>query len=506
MFLGTNAALRGCQEYFNRCAAAGSPIGATQTPTAYDNAASFNGTNQFLSIPSNSSLTVTGTSFTFAFWANTPNTSSGMVISKSSGSDTREFQIVLNTGGALGFTLFPNGTFAGRKDLNSGASSFLANTWNFFVCQYDSSGGGTMGISINGQAFNSLGSVGAITQTNTNTLTLGCFINTATGFNYTGQLAGVGFWKRALSASEVTQLFNSGAGRTYASLDTGLRTNLISWWALNQNSVTADSHGTNTLTNNGTVTAPNIGPVVTSLADPRQLIIDFAQGIDRLGLWNSMVCWPLRSSQNAGSGTTAFSLGGLGQFDGALINSPSRGANGMIFASASGTRINISNDPIFAPQNTTWGAMAVSNQTSMPGGYGGVFGKNNVNEVLADIGWNLREVNTNLQPQVSNGTTQALYNIASVGFNSFRSSMFSYDNVNVTGRVNGGSAVSSPYTPNAQQLSSQTLRIGSGPTGATATYYNGQIAFALFGYFSASQQVAIHSLYRQTLGLGLGLP
>jgi hypothetical protein len=320
-------------------------------------------------------------------------------------------------------------------------------------------------------------------------------------------MAGVGYWNRVLTASEVTQLWNNAAGRTYASLDSGLRTNLVSWWALNQNSVTADSHGGNNLTNStNAVTAPATGPVANTYADPRQLIIDFAQGIDRLGLWNSMVCWPLRSSQNAASGTTAFSLGGLGSFDGTLVGSPSRGANGMIFASASGTRINISNDPIFAPQNTTWGAMAVSNQTSMPGGYAGVFGKNNVNDVLADIGWNLREVNTNLQPQVSNGTTQALYNIASVGFNSFRSSMFSYDNVNVTGRVNGGSAVSSAYSANVQQLSTQTLRIGCGPTGPTSTYFNGQIAFALFGYFSASQQVALHSLYRQTLGLGLGLP
>jgi hypothetical protein len=324
-----------------------------------------------------------------------------------------------------------------------------------------------------------------------------------------GRVAGFGIWKRALSASEVTALFNNGAGRTYASLDTGLRNNLISWWALNQNSVTADSAPTgNNLTNNGTplVTATTLGPIVTSLADPRQLIVDFAQGIDQLGLWNSMVCWPLRSSQNAGSGTTAFSLGGLGQFNGTLVNAPTWGANGMVFSSSLGTRIDISNDPIFAPQNTTWGAMAVSNQTSMPGGYGGVFGKNSTNDTLTDISWNLREVNTNLQPQVSNGTTQALYNIASVGFNSFRSSMFSYDNANVTGRVNGGTAVSSPYTPNAQQLSSQTLRIGSGPTGATATYYNGQIAFTLFGYFSASQQVALHALYRQTLGLGLNLP
>lgn len=40
-------------------------------------------------------------------------------------------------------------------------------------------------------------------------------------------------------------------------------------------------------------------------------ISDFVKGIKNLNLWSSMVCWPLRSSQNAGTGTTAYSLGGL---------------------------------------------------------------------------------------------------------------------------------------------------------------------------------------------------
>jgi hypothetical protein len=322
MYIGNNAAIRGCQEYFNRCASAGSPIGATQTPSSYDNAASFNGTNQFLSVASNSTLTVTGTSFTYAFWANTPNTSNAMVISKTASTDTREFQIGLDTGGVAQFRLFPDGTSANSRVISSSASSFSANTWNFFVCRYDSSAA-TIGISVNGGAFTSLGSIPAITQTNTNPLNFGVFVNTSGGLNYTGQLAGVGFWKKALTPSEVTALFNNSAGRTYASLDTGLRNNLISWWALNQNSVTADSAPTgNNLTNNGTVTAPNIGPIVTSLADPRQLIVDFAQGIDQLGLWNSMVCWPLRSSQNASTTQTAFSLGGGGTFNAALIGNP----------------------------------------------------------------------------------------------------------------------------------------------------------------------------------------
>jgi hypothetical protein len=47
-------------------------------------------------------------------------------------------------------------------------------------------------------------------------------------------------------------------------------------------------------------------------ATPRKQIRDFSAGVNDLGLWNSMVCWPLRSSQNYGSGDTVFSLGGLG--------------------------------------------------------------------------------------------------------------------------------------------------------------------------------------------------
>jgi hypothetical protein len=65
---------------------------------------------------------------------------------------------------------------------------------------------------------------------------------------------------------------------------------------------------------------------------PRQQIRDFAKGVNDLGLWNSMVCWPLRSSQNYGSGTTAYSLGGLGSFNGVLTNGPSWGGDGVLFA------------------------------------------------------------------------------------------------------------------------------------------------------------------------------
>jgi hypothetical protein len=69
-------------------------------------------------------------------------------------------------------------------------------------------------------------------------------------------------------------------------------------------------------------------------ATPRQQIRDFAKGVNDLGLWNSMVCWPLRSSQNYGSGDTVFSLGGRGTFNGTRVGGPTWGANGITITSS----------------------------------------------------------------------------------------------------------------------------------------------------------------------------
>ena len=69
---------------------------------------------------------------------------------------------------------------------------------------------------------------------------------------------------------------------------------------------------------------------VTSVAG-RQQISRFVTGIKDLGLWSSMVCWPLRSSQNAGTGTTAYSLGGLGTYNGTFTNGPTWGVDGVNF-------------------------------------------------------------------------------------------------------------------------------------------------------------------------------
>jgi hypothetical protein len=64
-------------------------------------------------------------------------------------------------------------------------------------------------------------------------------------------------------------------------------------------------------------------------ATAKSQINAFVKGIKDLGLWSSIVSWPLRSSQNAGTGTTAYSLGGLATYNGTLLNSPTRVEDGI---------------------------------------------------------------------------------------------------------------------------------------------------------------------------------
>ena len=59
---------------------------------------------------------------------------------------------------------------------------------------------------------------------------------------------------------------------------------------------------------------------------------DFVVGLKDLNLWGSIIFWPLRSNQNAGSGNIVYSLGGLGVYNGTLANGPTWQANGIRFS------------------------------------------------------------------------------------------------------------------------------------------------------------------------------
>jgi hypothetical protein len=66
----------------------------------------------------------------------------------------------------------------------------------------------------------------------------------------------------------------------------------------------------------------------TILPENLKQINKFVVGIKKLGLWNSMVCYPMRSIHNAGTGSTVYSLGGLGVYNGTMVNGPTWQSDG----------------------------------------------------------------------------------------------------------------------------------------------------------------------------------
>lgn len=94
----------------------------------------------------------------------------------------------------------------------------------------------------------------------------------------------------------------------------------------------------------------------TSGATDITALSNFVIGVKALGLWSGMVCWPLRSSQNAGVGVTAYSLGGIGPYNGTLINGPTWGTSGVSFDGVD-DRITVTTFPKGTEVTSVFGAL-----------------------------------------------------------------------------------------------------------------------------------------------------
>jgi hypothetical protein len=68
----------------------------------------------------------------------------------------------------------------------------------------------------------------------------------------------------------------------------------------------------------------------TDVAD----IDNFIKGLKQLNFWGNVICWPMRSIHNIGTGSTVLSLGKMNdgyQGNGTLLNSPTWSSNGIVF-------------------------------------------------------------------------------------------------------------------------------------------------------------------------------
>ena len=88
------------------------------------------------------------------------------------------------------------------------------------------------------------------------------------------------------------------------------------------------------------------GSGATILPEPLKQINKFVVGVKKLGLWQHMVCWPMRSIHNAGTGSTVYSLGGSGTYNGTMVNSPTWNQNGILVQSSISSSIDVANFPV----------------------------------------------------------------------------------------------------------------------------------------------------------------
>ena len=164
--------------------------------------------------------------------------------------------------GAAGYSIYREGTTAKANIAlaNPGVivtiGTVAANTWYNILVEFDRDGNAT------GYLNNVSGTPVSIVSENADlntasAFTLGAYENVGSTSDWTDcKISRLGFWKRTLTASEKTYLYNAGVGRSYGELGvaatdgSALLTSLISYWNLNETSGTAnaiDAHGVNDL-------------------------------------------------------------------------------------------------------------------------------------------------------------------------------------------------------------------------------------------------------------------
>ena len=231
-------------------------------------------------------------------------------------------------------------------------------------------------------------------------------------------------------------------------------------------------------------------------AGGRAQLNTFVRGVKNLGLWNSIVCWPLRSSQNAGTGTTAFSLGGLGTHNGTLVDGPTWASDGIDF-DGTNDHITTSFNPAFN-NITVFTAAKADNDTTRR-----VLVSQRNNSAAPIEGYNIYSEGSafgtirNLTAEVYD-TFWRISNAGQITLSTWFSAGLYWDKSFVTGFRDAqvGTPAAASFT------GSRTLVIGSNG----GFWWDGRISAVIVVHNQGNVFASLRSLYRNTLGTGLGLP
>lgn len=243
----------------------------------------------------------------------------------------------------------------------------------------------------------------------------------------------------------------------------------------------------------------------------RSEICWFVRGMKALGLWQNAVCWPLRSYQNVGTGSTVFSLGGLGIFNGTALNSPTWGTDGITFNNNSAQ--SISTTLVYNPAQLATGFATIVRPTDS-------YPTSNAREICGNRSgsaatWFLKETagtqvialfdsvgdhNTALVNSRVNTTFSNIWHFAG-GFVSSSTRQF----------FNQANATTATTSTSLGTIGSgnNTFYIAQGGDYSTTRTWTGQISVVTLlrrEVITSSNIESIRQLLRQTLGNGLGLP
>lgn len=243
------------------------------TTLAAGMAAQFTAANlEYLSIADNTSLSMGDIDFTCAGWVYFDTLvgatrNYGLIGKYTTVTNNREYLVALNTNNNLTFIVSSDGTGANTASATD-LTALSTGTWYFVVGWHDATNN-LIGISVNNNNPTTTAWANGVLDSTT-PFNLGNWGNNTQ--YHDGRMCGVGIWKRVLTAAERTALYNSGNGLTYDQLRAaGLNSSLISYWELNEPSGTRnDSHGTNHLTDNNTVTT-SAGLILNAISQVNDL-------------------------------------------------------------------------------------------------------------------------------------------------------------------------------------------------------------------------------------------
>jgi len=193
----------------NTATAVGSPTVASAGGPGGRDAVALNGSSQYYTVPHSDDMVFGGgVDWSFGAWAweGASPVNYGSIIDKRTGTD----EVGLSGNPSLDLR------YIGASGVVGLTSAFSSETWFFTVLTYTASTK-TVRHYLNGSATPTKTQVeGSHASANTNAANIGRYVGD--GYWWKGRLSQMAKWSRPLTTDEIAELYNSGAGLSYADL------------------------------------------------------------------------------------------------------------------------------------------------------------------------------------------------------------------------------------------------------------------------------------------------